>query len=63
MRAPGFRTYWTVELLPDLPDPVVDQLQAPAVEPSSAPLIFCVAWGGAAVKRRSASAASASPGR
>ena len=48
---PGFRNYWTVELLPDLPDPVVDLLHTQALEmPGSAPQIFCVAWGGAVAR-------------
>ncbi len=48
---PGFRNYWTVELLADLPDPVVDLLHTQALEmPGSAPQIFCVAWGGAVAR-------------
>ena len=48
---PGYRNYWTVELLPDLPDRVVDLLHAKALEmPGSAPQVFCVAWGGAVAR-------------
>jgi FAD/FMN-containing dehydrogenase len=48
---PGYRNYWTVELLADLPDRAVDLLHAKALEmPGSAPQIFCVAWGGAVAR-------------
>ena len=48
---PGYRNYWTVEQLPDLPDGAVDLLHARALEiPGSAPQIFCVARGGAVAR-------------
>jgi FAD/FMN-containing dehydrogenase len=48
---PGYRNYWTVELLPDLPDGVADLLHGQALDmPGSAPQIFCVAWGGAVAR-------------
>jgi FAD/FMN-containing dehydrogenase len=48
---PGYRNYWTVEQLPDLPDELVAVIHARALEmPGSAPQIFCVAWGGAVAR-------------
>jgi hypothetical protein len=44
---PGFRNYWTVEHLAELPDDAVELIHAQALAmPGSAPQIFCVAWGG-----------------
>jgi len=53
---PGYRNYWTVEHLVDLPDEAIDLIDAKATRmPGSAPQIFCVAWGGAVARTGAAS--------